>query len=136
MSRPPDLTEGPTTDVVVLVLENNQGDVLLTQRRAETHLPFYWEFPGGKAEPNETRLETLRRECLEEIGYTPSKAKEILTIHHTYPTKSVQIFVFHELAHHPIVKPLENQNMQWVPKNQLNQHQLPAANKGIIDYLN
>ena len=34
-----------------------------------------WGVPGGKIEEHETLLEGLERECMEEIGYFPTKAK-------------------------------------------------------------
>ena len=36
-----------------------------------------WSIPGGKVENKETLFEALQRECMEEIGYFPKKAKLI-----------------------------------------------------------
>ncbi len=36
---------------------------------------YSWGVPGGKIEKDETLLEGLERECLEEIGYFPENAK-------------------------------------------------------------
>ena len=36
---------------------------------------YSWGVPGGKIENDETLLEGLERECLEEIGYFPKAAK-------------------------------------------------------------
>src|SRR5690348_10762520 len=44
------------------------GRLLITQRPAGTHLAGFWEFPGGKREPNETYEECLRRELWEELA--------------------------------------------------------------------
>lgn len=38
---------------------------------------YAWGVPGGKIENDETLLEGLERECLEEIGYFPQNAKLI-----------------------------------------------------------
>jgi len=38
---------------------------------------FAWGVPGGKIEKNETLLEGLERECIEEIGFFPIDAKLI-----------------------------------------------------------
>lgn len=38
---------------------------------------YSWGVPGGKIEEHETLLEGLERECNEEIGYFPNKAKLI-----------------------------------------------------------
>lgn len=38
---------------------------------------YSWGVPGGKIEKEETLLEGLERECMEEIGYFPNNAKLI-----------------------------------------------------------
>jgi 8-oxo-dGTP pyrophosphatase MutT (NUDIX family) len=38
---------------------------------------YSWGVPGGKIESDETLLEGLKRECLEEIGYFPDDVKLI-----------------------------------------------------------
>lgn len=123
------------TQVVVLVLENNQGDVLLTKRKADTHLPLYWEFPGGKVEHNESIIQALSRECIEEIDYTPINPNHILSINHNYPSKLVLLEFFHEINEFPQVSAAEGQQMQWVKKEHLYRFKLPEANKSIIRYL-
>lgn len=135
MPRSLDLSSGPVIEVVVLVLENHQGDVLITQRKTDTHLANYWEFPGGKVESGENTLQALRRECLEEINHAPQSAEQILTLKHDYPSRTVRLHVFYEYCPHPEVKPMEKQRMQWVHSNELQRHQLPAANAPIIEFL-
>lgn len=39
--------------------------------RRDTKHPGYWGLPGGKSEPGESLLQSLRRECKEEIGVWP-----------------------------------------------------------------
>ncbi len=136
MPRPPQLNSPPKTKVVVLVLENHQGDILLTQRKEPQHLAGYWEFPGGKIEAGESTIEALQRECKEELDYNTSTTNLILQIHHDYPSISVELLVFHEISTNPQVKSAENQCMQWVNKAELSKFKLPEANKTIIQYLN
>jgi len=51
---------------------------------------FAWGVPGGKIEENETLLEGLQRECMEEISYWPSSAKLI----------PIQMFVNNSFTYH------------------------------------
>ena len=44
---------------------------LYLMRRDDRH-PGSWGLPGGKCEPGETLLETISRECREELGAMPS----------------------------------------------------------------
>ncbi|MCX7554572.1 8-oxo-dGTP diphosphatase MutT [Marinicella sp. S1101] len=135
MPRSLDLSKGPVIEVVVLVLENHQGDVLITQRKADAHLANYWEFPGGKVESGENLSQALKRECIEEIDHAPNRVEHILTLNHEYPSRTVRIQVFHEISTHPKVKPIESQSMKWVPFDELQHHQLPPANTPILEYL-
>lgn len=45
--------------------------------RADDRSNYTWSVPGGKINKDETLLEGLERECLEEIGYFPKDAKLI-----------------------------------------------------------
>lgn len=56
------------TEVAVGILIHPNGDFLMTTRPAGKAYAGYWEFPGGKLEVNETVVEALRRELIEEIG--------------------------------------------------------------------
>lgn len=53
---------------MVAALIERDGEVLVTQRRADQSLPLCWEFPGGKIEPGESPTQALQREIEEELG--------------------------------------------------------------------
>jgi 8-oxo-dGTP diphosphatase len=55
-------------DVVSAVLLNQEGRILLTQRRPGKPYPFMWESPGGKVEAGESDRGALTRELRQEIG--------------------------------------------------------------------
>jgi 8-oxo-dGTP diphosphatase len=44
-----------------------------------------WEFPGGKIEENETKIEALSREIREELHMTISVDAFLMTVQHQYP---------------------------------------------------
>lgn len=45
--------------------------------RTDSKNPGNWGIPGGKVEKDETLLDGLERECIEEIGFWPSDGKLI-----------------------------------------------------------
>jgi len=51
--------------------------VLATQRAEPPHLAGYWEFPGGKVEPDEGEIEALVRECHEELDLVISVGERL-----------------------------------------------------------
>jgi 8-oxo-dGTP pyrophosphatase MutT (NUDIX family) len=72
---------------------------MLQQRSATATHPYTWSFWGGKSEKNERPIETLLRECKEEIGPLPDIEK-VYPIHtflsddgnFTYHTFCVTVF--------------------------------------------
>jgi 8-oxo-dGTP diphosphatase len=80
-----------------------EGDrVLLTQRKAGTHLAGAWEFPGGKVRPGEDPRDALRRELTEELGID-AKAGEIVdvTFHHYEEARKAVLLLFFEATRAP-----------------------------------
>lgn len=51
---------------VKALVRDSEGRVLLVREMA--HQETYWDVPGGRMEPGENLLDTLRRELHEEIG--------------------------------------------------------------------
>jgi 8-oxo-dGTP diphosphatase len=53
-----------------IIFLNSNNEVLLLLRDDTVDIPFpnMWDIPGGKVEDNETPIETIRREMMEEIS--------------------------------------------------------------------
>jgi 8-oxo-dGTP pyrophosphatase MutT (NUDIX family) len=56
---------------------STKTDRFLYLLRTDSKNPGNWGIPGGKIEDNETLLEGIERECMEEIGYWPVDPKLI-----------------------------------------------------------
>ena len=120
-------------EVVAAVIERD-GLLLITRRRAGTHLSGLWEFPGGKPEPGERLEDALVREIKEELGALVSVGEPIETVDWQYPDKRVSLTFFRcALSGDP--QPLEGQEMTWVTPSDLSRYQFPEADASLIERL-
>jgi 8-oxo-dGTP diphosphatase len=110
------------------------GKILITRRRAGTHLGGLWEFPGGKPESGEALDAALRREIAEELGADVSVGPRIETIDWQYPDKAVRLIFFH-CGLHGEPRPLEGQEMAWVDPADLHRYEFPPADAALLHRL-
>lgn len=68
--------------VVAAAICTKEEKVLITKREALSQYGGYWEFPGGKLEPNESPEEALKREMQEELGIAVNVERIFDAIHH------------------------------------------------------
>jgi 8-oxo-dGTP pyrophosphatase MutT (NUDIX family) len=65
------------------LIRNKAGKILMVHVPSWGDNPAYWDLPGGRMDPGETFLETLKRELQEEIGVTyigtPQQLISVLT---------------------------------------------------------
>lgn len=117
----------------VVVHENR---VLLTQRKKGGHLEGLWEFPGGKAEPNEDPRAALVRELEEELGID-TVAGEILdvTFHHYADVgRSVLLLFFAAELRSTSPKPSARDvaAFRWASAGELATLTFPPADQEIV----
>ena len=83
--------------VAVGILLRPDGRFLLNTRPAGKPCAGSWEFPGGKIEPGETVVDTLRRELREElaieIGEADDDCRQLQVVEHSYPHADVRLHV-------------------------------------------
>ena len=120
--------------VVTAAVIERDGRYLVTRRQQGVHLEGYWEFPGGKCEPDETLADCLRRELREELGAEAVVGDEIFAVSHAYPEKSVELhFLACRLTTEPT--PLLGQEMRWVARGDLGSLTFPPADDELIRFL-
>ncbi len=103
-------------DVAVGILLTPDGDVLLGQRPAGKPYEGYWEFPGGKVEPDESILDALKREFVEELGITILSAEPWCCIEHVYPHAHVHLHFYISREWQGEPQSLEGQAFAWQGK--------------------
>ncbi len=69
---------------VAAALIQQNGRVLICQRRCSDRFALKWEFPGGKVQPGESAAEALVRELAEELGVTAAIGQEVYRTRHRY----------------------------------------------------
>ena len=119
--------------VVAGVIERD-GKILITRRRAGTHLAGLWEFPGGKPDLGERLDDALRREIAEELGAEVSVGPTLETVEWRYPDKAVRL-IFFRCRIHGEPRPLEGQEMAWVAPGDLARYEFPAADAVLLERL-
>lgn len=105
--------------VTCAIIVGSDGKVLVAQRSDKMSLPFKWEFPGGKIEPDELPERCLIREIKEELDIEIEVVTQLpINIHH-YANISIELIPF--ICRHTtgtiILK--EHANFKWLPKNEL-----------------
>lgn len=112
----------------------SEGKVLVTQRKAGTHLAGAWEFPGGKVEAGEDPREALERELREEIG-VEADAGEILDVtFHRYPERAVLLLFFETTLREasPEPRPLDIAALRWASSEELDEGDFPPADLSVL----
>jgi len=127
------MSERPAIVVTAAVVERD-GTFLVTRRPQGTHLEGCWEFPGGKCDPGESLHDCLVREIAEELDCHVEVGREIFTVSHDYPDRTVELHFFACILH-GAPRPLIGQDVQWVQKDALRTLDFPPADEALIRLL-
>lgn len=121
--------------VMVAVILNHREEVLVALRKPHSHQGGLWEFPGGKREPGEPRLQALHREINEETGLRLLASHPLCRIEHRYADKHVLLDVHLVSRHAGEPAGREGQRIEWFARRNLQVADFPAANKRIVELL-
>jgi 8-oxo-dGTP diphosphatase len=117
-----------------VILEN--GRVLLTQRKAGTHLEGKWELPGGKVEPGEDPRAALRRELAEELGIDAEVGEIVDVTFHRYEeaAKAVLLLFFEarRTQGSPEPRALDVAAFAWATAAELDPARFPPADVPVL----
>lgn len=97
----------------------DQGRILAARRRVGLDLAGYWEFPGGKVEPGETRQQCLVRELFEEFGVSCSIGLYLGQSVFDYGTKIVRLHAYLVEVVDGAFTPVDHDQLLWLPPQQL-----------------
>ncbi|WP_405605054.1 (deoxy)nucleoside triphosphate pyrophosphohydrolase [Polaribacter sp. Asnod1-A03] len=68
--------------------------ILAVQRSNKMKLPLKWEFPGGKIEDEETEIDCVKREVLEELNINIEVKEKLTPIIHQYLDFKIKLIPF------------------------------------------
>ena len=117
---------------LALIFHPYENKVLIAQRPSETHLPNFWEFPGGKCQPGETLAECAVREAREEVGLTVHVLESWPAITYAYPERTVILHPFLCRAESGEARPLASQQIIWVTPSEFANYAFPPANAPLL----
>ena len=85
--------------VAILALFDDRS-ILLERQFRYPHARDFIELPAGKLEPGEPRLDTARRELLEETGYVAREWTRLAVIHTAiaYTDEAIELFLAEKLV--------------------------------------
>ncbi|MFA5372362.1 MAG: Nudix family hydrolase [Sideroxydans sp.] len=119
-------------EVSAAVLQRSDGSFLLAQRPPDKIWAGYWEFPGGKIEPDETAHDALVRELREELGIEAKIAYPWLTRVFTYPHATVRLHFFRVTEWTGKLHPHEGQQFSWQRASEVSVNPILPANAPIL----
>lgn len=122
--------------VAAIIINNNK--ILCVQR--DTNIFEYisrkYEFPGGKIEPGESKVEAIKREINEELKLEILVQDEFMTVHHQYPDFELRMHSFICQAKNISLLTLtEHVDYKWLKKYELDSLDWAAADIPIVQKL-
>jgi 8-oxo-dGTP diphosphatase len=124
------------TVVVAAAVVVEGGRVLLTQRKAGTHLAGAWEFPGGKVEAGEDPREALRRELREELGIEARVGEVVdVTFHRYEEAQKAVLLLFFRADREPVSpepRAIDVAALRWSSASELRDEELPPADVAVL----
>jgi len=83
--------------IVVAAVIEQQGRILVCQRKRGARHELKWEFPGGKVEHGEEPRAALVRELREELAIEAQIDREIVRYEHSYPGRDPILLIFYRV---------------------------------------
>lgn len=105
-------------EVVAAIIK--EGDRIFATQRGYGEHKGYWEFPGGKIEPGETREQALKREIKEELGIDIIINKLVSTIEYQYSTFHLTMHCYLCTSNTQSIELHEHISAKWITQNELN----------------
>jgi len=128
MKRPAD-----SLQVVCAVIMNEAHEILACKRNSTTSLAGKWEFPGGKIEAGESKVEAIKREIMEELGVCIQLDRELDLVAHQYASFHISLYPFLcEIQDGKYPQALEHECLKWILPAEADALDWAEADKAIL----
>ena len=119
---------------VVAALIVHEGRIFATQR-GYGEWQGWWEFPGGKVEPDESPEDALVREIREELDTLIKVESHVTTIEWDYPTFHLSMRCYLCSVVNGSLTLLEHEAAAWLDREHLRSVRWLPADEAILDKL-
>lgn len=111
------------------------GHAVLATQRGYGQWQGWWEFPGGKIQPGETREQALVRELREELDADIAIERYLTTVEYTYPDfhLTMHCFLCHFATGHYTLK--EHLAARWLTPDTLGTVKWLPADEELVQNL-
>jgi 8-oxo-dGTP diphosphatase len=122
---------------VVAAIIKNDNKILCVQRKESSlsYISKKYEFPGGKMEFNETKVDTIVREIKEELSMDIIVKEEFLTVSHQYPDFLLTMHSFICTCNERNLVLNEHIDYKWLETDELEKLDWAAADIPIVNKL-
>lgn len=110
-----------------------EDKILVTQRSERMKLPLKWEFPGGKLEKNESKIECIKREIKEEINIDIDVVKQLSNSIYDYGSFKINLIPFIANYISGEIKLTEHKDYRLLDKLELMNLDWAAADLPIVE---
>jgi 8-oxo-dGTP diphosphatase len=119
--------------VVAAVIEQN-GRILICQRRRGDRFELKWEFPGGKVQPGETPQQALLRELREELNVSAEIGSEIYRTRNRYPEldRDLELLFFSATLGPEPAANLAFEQIVWAARARLLEYDFLPADRELV----
>jgi 8-oxo-dGTP diphosphatase len=110
--------------------------VLACRRAQHKSLSGFWEFPGGKVEPDETDSEALSRELHEELGISVKVGDLLTTSYSKSNGLEIEMHTYLcELTSDPPASSSDHDQLIWIKTSELGGLKWPPLDIPVVERL-
>lgn len=122
-----------TIEVVAAIIR--ERDRVLATQRGYGEFEGMWEFPGGKIELGEERVEALKREISEELAVEIVVEELVCTVEYDYPNFHLTMHCYFCSIANGEVELLEHKSARWLRRDELNEVEWLPADVSVVNSL-